>query len=103
GVERTQLSTEVYTYLHMSLIAGIVIAALGVETTMRHVSGFAAAGLFAAIALASGVALYLAGTGFIWLRVSKQWSLPRFGTGVLLLALIPVLAIIPALVALGVV
>ena len=103
GVERTQLSTEVYTYLHMSLIAGIVIAALGIETTMRHVSGFAAAGLFPAIALASGVALYLAGTGFIWLRVSKQWSLPRFGTGVLLLALIPVLAIIPALVALGVV
>jgi low temperature requirement protein LtrA len=87
----------------MSLIAGIVIAALGVETTMRHVTGFAAPGLFPAFALASGVALYLAGTGFIWLRVSKEWSLPRFAAGLLLLVLIPALAIVPALVALGLV
>ncbi len=103
GVERTQLATEVYTYLHMLLIAGIVIAALGVETTMRHVSGFAAPGLFPAFALASGVSLYLAGTGFIWLRVAKEWSLARFAAASLLLALIPALAIIPALVALGLV
>jgi len=103
GVERTGMATEVYTYLHMPLIAGIVIAALGVETTMRHVSGFATPGLFPAFALAGGVALYLAGTGFVWLRVSGEWSLPRFGAAVLLLVLIPVLAIIPALVALGVV
>jgi len=103
GVERTGLATEVFTYLHMSLIAGIVIAALGVETTMRHVSGFAAPGLFPAFALASGVALYLAGTGFVWLRVSGEWSLPRFAAGALLLVLIPVLAIAPALIDLGVV
>jgi len=103
GVERTGMATEVYTYLHMALITGIVIAALGVETTMRHVTGFAAPGLFPAFALASGVALYLAGTGFVWLRVSGEWSLPRFSAGVLLLVLIPVLAVIPALVALGVV
>jgi low temperature requirement protein LtrA len=103
GVERTGMATEVYTYLHMLLIAGIVIAALGVETTMRHVTGFAAPGLFPAFALASGVALYLAGTGFVWLRVSGEWSLPRFVAAALLLVLIPVLAIVPALVALGLV
>jgi low temperature requirement protein LtrA len=103
GVERAGLATEVYTYLHMSLIAGIVIAALGVETTMRHVSEVTAPGLFPAVALASGVALYLAGTGFVWLRVSGEWSLPRFTAGALLLALIPALAIAPAVVDLGVV
>jgi len=103
GVQRTGLATEVYTYLHMSLIAGIVIAALGVETTMGHVSEPAALGLFPAFALASGVALYLAGTGFVWVRVSGEWSLPRFAAATLLLALIPLLAIAPALIGLGVV
>jgi len=103
GVERTGLATEVFTYLHMSLIAGIVIAALGVETTMRHVSGFAAPGLFPAFALASGVSLFLAGTGFVWLRVSGEWSLPRFAAAALLLVLIPVLTIAPALIDLGLV
>jgi low temperature requirement protein LtrA len=101
GVERTGIATDVYTYLHMSLIAGIVIAALGIETTMSHVAGFASPGLFSAFALASGVALYLAGTGFVWLRVSGEWSLPRFAAAVLLLALIPVLAVTQALVSLG--
>lgn len=103
GVERTGIATEVYTYLHFPLIAGIVIAALGVETALGHVTGFAAPGLFSAFALGVGVALYLAGTGFLWLRVSGEWSLPRFAAAVLLLALIPVLSLVPAVVSLGVV
>ncbi|MEO6532420.1 MAG: low temperature requirement protein A [Pseudolysinimonas sp.] len=103
GVDRTGMATQVYTYLHFPLIAGVVIGALGVETTLGHVTGFAAPGLFSAFALAGGVSLYLAGTGFVWLRVSGEWSLPRFAAAVLLLGLIPVLAIAPALVALGVV
>lgn len=103
GVERTGIATEVYTYLHFPLIAGIVIAALGVETALGHVTGWAAPGLFSACALGGGVALYLAGTGFVWLRVSGEWSLLRFASAVLLLALIPVLAIAPAVISLGVV
>jgi low temperature requirement protein LtrA len=103
GVERTGMATQVYTYLHFPLIAGVVLAALGVETSLGHVTGLAAPGLFAAFALGGGVALYLAGTGFLWLRVSGEWSLPRFAAAVLLLALIPVLAIVPALLSLGLV
>ncbi|HEY4153469.1 MAG TPA: low temperature requirement protein A [Pseudolysinimonas sp.] len=103
GVERTGIATEVYTYLHFPLIAGIVIAALGVETALGHVPGWAAPGHFSAFALGGGVALYLAGTAFVWLRVSGEWSVLRFAAAVLLLALIPVLAIVPALVSLGVV
>jgi hypothetical protein len=59
--------------------------------------------LFSACALGGGVALYLAGTGFVWLRVSGEWSLPRFAAAVLLLALIPVLAFAAAVISLGVV
>ena len=103
GVDRAGIATQVYTYLHFPLIAGIVIAALGIETALGHVAGFGAPGLFSAFALGGGVALYLAGTGFLWLRVSGEWSLPRFAAAVLLLALIPVLAVVPALVALGLV
>jgi low temperature requirement protein LtrA len=103
GVARTGLVTDVYTYLHFPLIAGVVIAALGIETTVAHVADAAPPSLFSACALAGGVALYLAGTGFAWLRVSGEWSLLRFAAATLLLAVIPVLVAVPALLGLGLV
>ena len=98
---RTGISTDVYTYLHFPLIAGIVIAALGIETTVAHVADGAPPSLFSACALAGGVALYLAGTGIIWLRVSGEWSLLRFGAATLLVGAIPLLVLVPALVGLA--
>jgi low temperature requirement protein LtrA len=103
GVKRSELATQVYTYLHFPLIAGVVIVALGIETSVGHVADSVAPGLFSAVALGSGAALYLATTGLIWLRVSGEWALPRFGVAALLLIAIPVLAIVPAAVALTIV
>ena len=103
GVQRTGIATDVYTFLHFPVIAGIVITALGIETSVGHVADSVPSGLFSAWALAGGTALYLAATGFIWLRVSGEWSLPRFAAGAVLLLSIPLLAVVPALVALGIV
>jgi low temperature requirement protein LtrA len=103
GVARAGLATDVYTYLHLALVAGIVITALGVEQAMHAIEQLHALELFGAFALGGGVALYLAGTAFIWLRVSGEWALIRLGGATLSLLLIPVLALLPAIVSLGVV
>jgi low temperature requirement protein LtrA len=103
GVARAGLATDAYTYLHLALVAGVVITALGVEQAMHSIEGLHALELFGAFALGGGVAMYLAGTGFIWRRVAGEWSLIRFGGATLSVLLIPVLAIIPAIVALAVV
>ncbi|MCU1417185.1 MAG: low temperature requirement protein [Schumannella sp.] len=43
GVERAGVATDVYTYLHLSLVAGVVVAALGVEQAMAQRRGNALA------------------------------------------------------------
>ncbi|MEO5920344.1 MAG: low temperature requirement protein A [Pseudolysinimonas sp.] len=103
GVERAGLATDVYTYLHMALVAGIVITALGVEQAMHAIEGFHALGLFGAFALGGGISLYIAGTAFIWRRASGEWALIRLGGATLSLLVIPLLAILPAIVSLGVI
>ena len=102
GVDRSELGRDAYTYLHLALVAGIVIAALGVEQAMHAIEGFETLGLFGAFALASGISLYIAGTAFIWRRVSGEWALIRLGGATLSLLVIPVLAFLPAIVGLGV-
>ncbi|HEX7834610.1 MAG TPA: low temperature requirement protein A, partial [Pseudolysinimonas sp.] len=102
GVERAGLATDAYTYLHMALVAGIVITALGIEQAMHAIEGLAAPGLFGAFALGSGIALYIAGTAFIWRRVSGEWALIRLGGATLSVLVIPALAILPAIVGLGI-
>ncbi|HEV7742532.1 MAG TPA: low temperature requirement protein A [Pseudolysinimonas sp.] len=103
GVERAGVATDVYTYLHLSLVAGVVVAALGVEQAMHSVEGMRSLELFGAFALGGGVAMYIAGTAFIWRRVAGEWALIRFGGATLCVLLIPVLALLPAIVSLGVV
>jgi low temperature requirement protein LtrA len=103
GVERAGLATDVYTYLHLALVAGIVITALGVEQAMHAIEDFHVLELFGAFALGGGVSLYIAGTAFIWRRVSGEWALIRLGGATLSLLVIPLLAILPAIVGLGVI
>jgi low temperature requirement protein LtrA len=100
GRARVDAATDVYTYLHPFIVAGIIIVALGVEQTMHHIESTEAIGLFAAWALGGGLALYLATTAVIWVRVSGQWSMLRFGAAVLAVGLVPVIAAQMALVAL---
>lgn len=103
GVQRAQVVSDAYTYLHLTLVAGIVLAALGVEQAMHYIEELHILELFGAFAIGGGVALYIAGTGFIWRRVAGEWALIRFAGATLCVLLIPVLAVLPAIVGLGIV
>jgi len=97
GVERADLATDGYTYLHFSLIAGIIISALGIEQVLDHLGSGHGFGVFGSTALFGGTSLYLAGHAFFWKRVSGQWLPSRLIGSTVLLALVPVGAAVPAL------
>jgi low temperature requirement protein LtrA len=89
------------------MVAGIVLMALGLEEVLASVGGLRHHELsdplptLSAAALYGGVALFLCGyVGFKY-RTWHEVSVPRLVVGVLLLALIPVAAAIPALAALA--
>jgi low temperature requirement protein LtrA len=102
GVERADLATEGYTYLHFSLIAGIIITALGLEQAVTHLAGGHPLGLFGAAALFGGTSLYVAGHAMFWRRVSGTWLPTRLIGATVLLALVPVGAAVPAFAALAI-
>jgi low temperature requirement protein LtrA len=97
------VATEAYTYLHLVLVAGIVLAALGLEVSMAHVADATGLGLFGAAALGGGAACYLAGTAFFARRVIGQWRGSRLVGAAILLGSVPLLAVVPPLVALSIV
>ncbi len=100
GVPRAAFASDGYTYMHFLVILGIIIGALGVEQAMGHLDD-GHLGLFGAIALGGGVSLYLAGCALFAHRARIGWTWWRFGVGLALLALIPVLATLAPLYALG--
>jgi low temperature requirement protein LtrA len=101
GLELHRLALYVYSYLHLPMIAGIVLFALGLETTLHHVDE--ALDTVPAVALCGGAALYLlAEIAFLFLSMGRIFRRRTVGA-VLLLALIPATAAIPALAALALV
>jgi low temperature requirement protein LtrA len=107
GEARARLARDAYSYLHLPMVAGIVLMALGLEEVLASVGGLRYHELsdplpaLPAAALYGGVALFLFGyVGFKY-RTWHEVSVRRLVVGVLLLALIPVAAAIPALAALA--
>ena len=103
GVERAGLATDVYTYLHMALVAGIVITALGVEQAMHSIEGFHSSGLFGAFALGGGIASLPRGNRIHLAASVGGVGADPAGGATLSLLVIPVLAFLPAIVSLGVI
>jgi len=101
GLERAELARDAYSYLHLPMIAGIVLFAFGLKTTLRHVGGELE--LVPAAALCGGVALYLvAHVGFLYRSIRRVFR-RRTVAAALLLAVIPLAIAIPALAALAIV
>lgn len=102
GRARAKLATDLFTYLHFPIIAGVILSALGVERAMGHLPDhhFGALGGWT---LGAGVALFLAGTAATVLRAYGEWSAPRIGAALLLVAASPLLTMVDPLTAVGIV
>jgi low temperature requirement protein LtrA len=101
GQERNELARDSYSYLHLPLVAGIVLAALGLKTTIGHVGD--PLETVPAFALLGGVALYLLGLVSFRFRHVHTLNRRRLASAALLLALLPVATNVPALVTLSIV
>jgi low temperature requirement protein LtrA len=87
GVARNTLARDSFAYMHLPLIAGIELFALGVEQVVGHVDE--ALSIEASVALFGGVALYLlAHVAFRW-RNDRSLNRQRLAAAVLCAACIP--------------
>jgi low temperature requirement protein LtrA len=101
GIELHRLALHAYSYMHLPLIAGIVLFALGLKTTVDHAGDPLAT--VPAVALCGGAALYLVGHIAFLRRMTGRVFRRRTIGAVVLLALIPLAVEIPALAALALV
>jgi low temperature requirement protein LtrA len=99
GIAQARMARDAYSYLHFPMVAGIVLFALGLKTTLAHVGDPLAT--IPAVALCGGVALYLFGhIGFL-LRTTHRLFRRRSLAGCALLALLPAATVLPALASLA--
>ena len=101
AAEQSRIARDSYSYLHLPMVAGIVLFALGVKESL---SG-EAHGLptVIAVALCGGVALYLVALSAFKRRNYGSFNRPRLVAAVVLAALAPLATFVPALVALALV
>jgi low temperature requirement protein LtrA len=99
GNAQLRMARDSYSYLHLPMIAGIILLAVGVKKTLADISEPLAS--VPAVALCGGVALYLAAHILFRLRNVGTLSYRRLVVALALVALIPVAMSIPALVTLA--
>jgi low temperature requirement protein LtrA len=100
---RVALATDAYTFVHLLLISGIVISALGVEEVMHSVGSPRPLGLFGSCALFGGTALYLFGHALFWRRVGGTWKVWRLAGATVLVGLVALGLVTAPLASLGIV
>jgi low temperature requirement protein LtrA len=100
GRERNAIARDSYSYLHLPMVAGIVLVALGMKKTLAHVEE--PLPLVPAAALLGGTAMYLLAHVGFRLRNMHTLSRRRLACAVLLIAFVPVALELPALATLGV-
>ncbi len=108
--DRTAMARDAYTYLHVVLVAGVIVSAVGDELVIAHPTEHLH--LAEVVAVCAGPGLYLLGQSLIRLRLAGSLSPKRttgalacaacvlFGTSISALALATiVLAIVAAVIA----
>jgi low temperature requirement protein LtrA len=99
GTERAHLARDAYSYLHLPLVAGIMLFAVGAHAAVAHAT--APLPLLSTIALAGGMALfYLGDVAYRW-RDHRQIPIDRTAAGFAAAATLPALLHVPAIAALG--
>jgi len=101
GVMRIALARDAFTYLHLPMVAGIVLFAFAMKTTLAHVGDELAT--VPAVGLCCGPALYLFAYVALRVRVSGRLGGGRLVAALVCVALLPLATAIPALAALSLV
>jgi low temperature requirement protein LtrA len=100
GRERNTIARDSFSYLHLPMVAGIVLSALGLKKTLEHVDD--PLKLVPAAALLGGVAVYLVAHVLFRYRNVHRLSWQRLTAAVVLVALLPVAVELDALVTLAI-
>jgi low temperature requirement protein LtrA len=100
GRERNEIARDSYSYLHLPMVAGIALLAVGLKKTLGHVGD--PLHLVPAVALLGGTALYVLGHVAFRLRNVRTLNRQRLLVAVVLLALVPAGAALPSLATLAV-
>jgi low temperature requirement protein LtrA len=101
GIEQAHLARDSYSYLHLPMIAGVVVFSIGVKKTLAHCAD--PLHDVPAAALCGGAALYLLSLSAFKRRNVGSFNRPRLAAAAALAGLAPVATVLPALVALAVV
>jgi low temperature requirement protein LtrA len=99
--EQVRIARDSFTYLHLPMVAGIVVFALGVKKTLAHVDHELET--VPAVALCGGAALYFLALSAFKRRNIGSFNYPRLVAASALVVLAPIATAIPALLALGLV
>ena len=101
GLQRIALARDAYTYLHLPMVAGIILFAFAMKTTLEHVGD--ELDTIPALGLCGGPALYLFAFVALRFRVSRTLGRGRLVAAAACALLFPIAAVVPALVALALV
>ena len=101
GVARIALARDAYSYLHLPMVAGIVLSAFAMREAIAHTGRDLAT--VPALALAGGSALYVSSYVAMRWRVTHALRSGRLVATIAFAALIPVARIVPAVAALALV
>jgi low temperature requirement protein LtrA len=98
GEERIALARDAYSYLHLPMIAGIMLFAFAMKVTLAHVDD--ELDTIPAFALCVGPTVYLATFSLLRFRIARRVGRGRAIAAVVCAALFPFALAVPALVAL---
>jgi low temperature requirement protein LtrA len=101
GTRRAALARDAYSYLHLPMVAGIVLFAFGLKTTLPNTAD--SLRTIPALGLVGGIALYLLAHVALRLRIGGGLGRGRPVATVVLFGLLPVAREVPALTALALV
>jgi low temperature requirement protein LtrA len=100
GKVQNEMARDSYSYMHLMMVAGIVLVALGLKTTIGHTDEHLHT--VPAFALLGGLAIYLFGHVVFRYRHVHTINRQRLLLGIVLLLLVPVATEVPALVPLAI-
>lgn len=99
GAVRNRMARDSFSFLHLPMIAGIVLVALGMKKAIGHIED--PLKIVPTFALLGGTALYLLAHVAFRLRNVRTLNRRRLGLAIVLLALVPALYSRPAIVPLA--